>query len=74
MKIEIGNVNVNNQSLLRTVAAKAGYAASIELVNETTRTIDLGDNSHREAAGITIGAVESMMASLVCAGFSIQRV
>lgn len=74
MKIQIGKINKETHSLLKGAAAQAGYAASIETVNETTCIIDLGDNAHRNAAGITISEIEAMIGSLICIGFSVERV
>lgn len=74
MKIQIGNVNINNHSLLKDAAAVSGYAASIELVNETTRVIDLGDDDFREEAGVTDAEVDLMISLIIFRGFSIQRI
>lgn len=73
MRIQIGNINIKNHSKLHAVAAKAGYAASIDIVNETSASIDLGDEAHRRAAGITISEVERMITSFICFGFSVKR-
>ncbi len=74
MKIQIANINVNNHAELKNIASIAGYAASIEMVNETQATIDLGDSHHQEAAGITMAEIQAMLSLFIVNGFSIQRV
>lgn len=75
MKIQIANINVNNHAELKNIASIAGYAASIEMVNETQATIDLGDHHHHQkAAGITMAEIQTMLSLFIVNGFSIQRV
>lgn len=74
MKIQIANINVNNHAELKNIASIAGYAASIEMVNETQATIDLGDSHHQEVAGITMAEIQTMLSLFIVNGFSVQRV
>lgn len=74
MKIEVSNVNVNNDYMIKNIAGSAGYAASIETVNETTIAIDLGDEAHREKAGIRVVDIERMFSLFILAGFTLRKI
>jgi hypothetical protein len=72
--IEIGNININNHHLISGIAGIAGYAASIEHVNETTCRIDAGDASHRSKAGISRSDLDRMIGEFVINGFQVCRI
>lgn len=74
MVIEISNVNIRNHSQLKVIARIAGCAASIETVNETTASIDIGTYQQRKEAAVSEGEIESMIFAFVRAGFAVRTI
>ncbi|ENG8827677.1 hypothetical protein ABVL22_004282 [Salmonella enterica] len=72
--IEIGNVNINNHHELTVIAGIAGYAASVELINEITYKINLGDAEHMANANISMADINNMISHFVQAGFTVRKI
>lgn len=74
MVIEISGININNHHAVKEIASIAGFAASIDVVNETTNLIDLGDEDHWLSAQINDRDVERMISLFVVNGFGVKKV
>lgn len=60
----IGGINHTNHHMIKNIAGEAGYAASVRLVDECTRKIELFISNEDERA-----EVEQMIGQYVMAGF-----
>lgn len=74
MVIEISGININNHHAVKGIAGIAGCAASIEVINETTNRIDIGDENLWRVAEINASDVDRMVSAFVMEGFGIKKV
>ena len=72
MFILIAGVNVHNEYYVNRIAGIAGYAGSVELIDETTRKIDLLSDQERKKADVNDADIFLMLKAFVEMGFKIS--
>lgn len=72
MFVLIAGVNVHNEYCVNDIAGIAGYAGSVELIDETTRKIDLLNDIERSDIGINDADIFLMLKAFVEMGFEIS--
>lgn len=65
IKLHFGNINHTNDAAYREIVANAGYAGSIERVNDCHAILDIGDDVDRSVCGITELEVKVMVAEII---------
>ncbi|EDW0204453.1 TPA: hypothetical protein G7138_003468 [Salmonella enterica subsp. enterica serovar Typhi] len=68
----IAGVNVHNEYWVNDIAGIAGYAGSVELIDETTRKIDLLNDIERSDIGINNADILLMFKAFIEMGFKIS--
>ncbi|MBC0092174.1 hypothetical protein FSJ10_018405 [Escherichia coli] len=72
MFVLIAGVNVHNEYCVNGIAGIAGYAGSVELIDETTRKIDLLSDQERKKADVNDADIFLMLKAFVEMGFEIS--
>lgn len=72
MFIIIAGVNVLNSDSIRDIAGIAGYARSVEVLDEITRKIDLLSDDERKRAGVNDAEIMKMIDAFLNEGFEIS--
>ncbi|HBJ0984784.1 TPA: hypothetical protein LAP77_001597 [Escherichia coli] len=72
MFVLIAGVNVHNEYCVNDIAGIAGYAGSVELIDETTRKIDLLIDQERKKADVNDADIFLMLKAFVEMGFEIS--
>lgn len=72
MFVLIADVNVHNEYCVNDIAGIAGYAGSVELIDETTCKIDLLNDIERSDIGINDADIFLMLKAFVEMGFEIS--
>ncbi|EPM9307205.1 hypothetical protein ACTSMF_003520 [Salmonella enterica subsp. enterica serovar Newport] len=72
MFIIIAGVNVLNSDSIRDIAGIAGYAGSVEVLDEITRKIDLLSDDERKRAGVNDADIMKMIDAFLNEGFEIS--
>ncbi|EGZ5464260.1 hypothetical protein B5U58_002210 [Escherichia coli] len=72
MFVLIAGVNVHNEYCVNDIAGIAGYAGSFELIDETTRKIDLLSDQERKKADVNDADIFLMLKAFVEMGFEIS--
>lgn len=73
MFVLIAGVNVHNEYYVNRIAGIAGYAGrAVELIDETTRKIDLLNDIERSDIGINDADIFLMLKAFVEMGFKIS--
>ncbi|ECD3753555.1 hypothetical protein E0S44_15320 [Salmonella enterica subsp. enterica serovar Orion] len=68
----IAGVNVHNEYCVNDIAGIAGYTGSVELIDETTRKIDLLNDIERSDLGINNADILLMFKAFIEMGFKIS--
>ncbi|EIL2984002.1 hypothetical protein LLY49_003276 [Escherichia coli] len=72
MFVLIAGVNVHNEYCVNDIAGIAGYAGSVELIDETTRKIDLLSDQEPKKADVNDADIFLMLKAFVEMGFEIS--
>lgn len=69
--VHIGNINHTNEHLVKEVAGVAGYAGSVNMLDDCNAIIEMGDNEFRKNCGVNISDVDRMVGMYVRYGFTV---
>lgn len=63
--ITISGINYQNFETVHDIVGNAGYAGCLKLVDECTRTLDIGSDAQRKQCGIADHEIKHMVGELI---------
>lgn len=63
--LTISGINYQNFETVHDIVGHAGYAGCLKLVDECTRTLDIGSDANRKQCGIADHEIKTMVGELI---------